>query len=66
MQKQHENLKKGLESNKRLDIDDGTKTAVGLTMWATWILMMLKNSGFDLVFWIYVSDKETEVNILET
>ena len=32
MQKQHQNLKKVLESKKRLKIDDGTKSAVGLTM----------------------------------
>ena len=33
MQKQHESLKKGLESDKRLEIDDGSKVTVGLRMW---------------------------------
>ena len=66
MQKQHENLKKGLDSDKRLEIDDGSKVAVGLTMWVTWMSMMLKNSGMDTVFRIFNRTPNTEVNILET
>ena len=66
MQKQHENLKKGLDSDKRLEIDDGSKVAVGLTMWVTWMSMMLKNSGMDTVFRIFNRTPITEVNILET
>ena len=66
MQKQHENLKKGLDSEKRLEIDDGSKVAVGLTMWVTWMSMMLKNSGMDTVFRIFDKPFNTEVDILET
>ena len=52
MQKQHESLKKGLDVDKRLEIDDGSKVTVGLTMWVTWMSMMLVNKGMDTVFMV--------------
>ena len=46
-QKQHSNLKRGLDDCNKLDFVDGTKTTVGLTMWMT---MMIVQKGFDTVF----------------
>ena len=36
-QKQHSDLKRGLDDRNKLDFVDGTKTTVGLTMWITWM-----------------------------
>ena len=66
MQKQHESLKKGLESDKRLEIDDGSKVTVGLTMWVTWMSMMFVNKGMDTVFMIINASTGIELNLLKT
>ena len=66
MQKQHESLKKGLDSDKRLEIDDGSKVTVGLTMWVTWMSMMLVNKGMDTVFMILNASTGIELNLLKT
>ena len=65
MQKQHESLKKGLDVDKRLEIDDGSKVTVGLTMWVTWMSMMLVNKGMDTVFMVWDGQND-EINLLKT
>ena len=59
-------MKKGLESDKRLEIDDGSKVTVGLTMWVTWMSMMLVNKGMDTVFMIINASTRIELNLLKT
>ena len=64
MQKQHENLKRGLDVSQKLEFVDGNKTTVGLTMWITCMMMMLTQYGMDTVFKIW--DQGTnEVDILK-
>ena len=65
MQKQNENLKCGLVESQRLELVDGTKTTVGLTMWITCMMMLLTQYGMDTVFKIW--DQRTgEVDILKS
>ena len=50
MQKQHENLKRGLDDSQKLEFVDGKKTTVGLTMWITCMMMLLVQYGMETVF----------------
>ena len=50
MQKQHEELKKGLEDSQKLEIGNEEGKGISLTMWITWIGMMIITKGFDTIF----------------
>ena len=50
--KQHESLKSGLPEAHKLKLLGGNKTLIGLTMWVTWMMMMLVQKRMDTVFLI--------------
>ena len=64
-QRQHSDLKRGLEDDNKLDFVDGTKTTVGLTMWITWMTMMIVQKGFDTVFKILLDNDQKELDLLK-
>ena len=51
-QKQHENLKRGLEEHMRLDLPSTGKQAMSLINWIREIKGMVLSRGFDTVFYI--------------
>ena len=64
-QKQHSDLKRGLDDCNKLDFVDGTKTTVGLTMWITWMTMMIVQKGFDTVYKILIDNDRKELDLLK-
>lgn len=60
MQRQHDELKKGLENERRLEIGNKDKVSVGLTMWITWLKMILVTRGMDTVFLVCDVDEDEE------
>ena len=44
-QKQHESLKSGFPEANKLQLLGSDKTSIGLTMWITWMTMMLVQKG---------------------
>ena len=63
--RQHGDLKKGFLEDQKLDFVDGNKTTVGLTMWITWVTMMLVQKGMDTVFKILTDSDTNELDLLE-
>ena len=63
-QRQHENLKKGLPEAQRLELLGGNKTSIGLTMWVTWMMMMLVQKGMDTIFCILQENDKKELKML--
>ena len=45
---------------------DGNKTTVGLTMWITWVTMMLVQKRMDTVFKILINSDNNELDLLES
>ena len=64
-QKQHESLKSGLPEAHKLELLGGNKTSIGLTMWVTWMMMMLVQKGMDTVFCILHDNDKKEINMLK-
>ena len=64
LQRQHESLKQGLEPEQRLEFIDGNKTSIGLTVWITWMMMLLVTKGMDTVFMILDETETLELNFL--
>jgi len=60
MQRQHDELKKGFENEHRLEIGNKDKVSVGLTMWITWLKMILVTRGMDTVFLVCDVDEDEE------
>ena len=65
-QRQCSDLKKGVEENQKLDFVGGNQTTVWLTMWITWVTMMLEQKGMDTVFKILVDSDNNELCLLES
>ena len=63
--KQHESLKNGLPEAHELELLGGNKTLIGLTMWVTWMMMMLVQKGMDTVFHILHDNNKKETNMLK-
>ena len=64
LQRQHESLKQGLEPEQRLEFVDGNKTSIGLTVWITWMMMLLVTKGMDTMFMILDETETSELNLL--
>ena len=64
MQRQHAELKTGLHESQRLELVDGQKTSIGLTVWITWMMMMLVQKGMDTVFKVW-DEGTQEVDLLK-
>ena len=64
VQRQFELLKQGLEPEQRLEFVDGNKTSIGLTVWISWMMMLLVMKGMDTVFMILDEMETLELNLL--
>ena len=58
--------RKGIAEDQKLDFVDGNKTTVGLTMWITWVTMMLVQKRMDTVFKIWIDSDTNELDLLES
>ena len=60
MQKQLESLKSGLPETHKLQLLGGNKTSIELTMWVTWMIVMLVQKGMNTVFHVLHDNHKTD------
>ena len=65
MQKQHECLKKGLPSEQRLELGEGSKMSISLITWITWMMIEFTTKGMDTVFKILQAEDKSELDLVQ-